>query len=40
MSPKEASEEMTQSDLVPAVIGEGKKVVKQSQTARHEHVDW
>ena len=33
MSPKEASEEVTQSDLVPAVVGEGKKVSEQSQTA-------
>ena len=33
MSPKEASEEVTQSDLVPAVVGEGEKVIEQSQTA-------
>ena len=39
MSPKEASEEVTQSDLVPAVVGEGKKVIEQSQTAGTEHVD-
>lgn len=33
MTPEEASEEITQSDLLPTVVGNGEKIVKQSQSA-------